>query len=565
MEKWKPLGEVLLQRKVITNEQLETALKEQKATRQPLGEILLKLGYVPNETVLKEAIAEQLKSALLKKEDLKPKTQQRLKELIPKETALKNLLLPLSREKNTLRMAMAKPPDMILIDNLRKMTGCDIVPLVAMEADMLEAIERFYSSTQLEEVVSSSQLDEASNQYTDQNVESELFIDGGVSDPDQAPVVKLVELLLKRSIDDRASDIHIEPFKDIISFRYRIDGQLYELPPPPKQFHTAIVSRIKIMAKLDIAEKRIPQDGSFSINYQGRRIDIRVSTVPVVFGEKVVMRLLDKNMSLLDLNVVGMEPEQVKLFFDNIAKPYGLIFITGPTGSGKSTTLYAMLNKKKSVNINICTIEDPVEYQISGINQVQVKPDIGLTFASGLRAFLRQDPDVILVGEVRDQETAEICIRAALTGHLVFSTLHTNDAATAICRLIDIGIKPFLIASSLQMIAAQRLVRRLCEKCKEPYKPDEKMITTYRITADVIYKPKGCPQCRNIGYWGRQAVYEVLPVDENIRRIIAQGGDLDSLRKAQKEKGIETLLGSALRKVNLGVTSMEEALSVAYE
>ncbi len=565
MEKWKPLGEILLQKKIISPLQLEFALKEQKALRQPLGEILLKLGYIPDEKILKQAIAEQFHTKLLHKEDLKPKTQHRLKELIPKELALKHLLLPLSRENNSLCIAMARPPDVILIDNLRKLTECEIIPMVAMEADVIEAISRFYSSTPLEEVVSSTEIDKASDLYDDVGREADVNLSATAVDSEQAPLIKLVDHLLKRAIDDRASDIHIEPFKDMISFRYRIDGQLYELPPPPRQFHTAIVSRIKIMAGLDIAEKRIPQDGSFSINYHERKIDIRVSTIPVVAGEKVVMRLLDKNPALLDLNAIGMDPDQVKIFIENIQKPYGLIFITGPTGSGKSTTLYAVLNKKKSVNINICTIEDPVEYQISGINQVQVKPDIGLTFASGLRAFLRQDPDVILVGEVRDQETAEICIRAALTGHLVLSTLHTNDAATAISRLVDIGVKPFLIATSLLMIAAQRLVRRLCDKCKEAYEPDEKIRSVYKIKAKTIYRPKGCPQCRQIGYWGREAVYEILPIDEDLRRIIARGGELEVLRQIQKERGIESLLGSALQKVNLGITSLEEALSVAYE
>ncbi|MBI1977434.1 MAG: type II/IV secretion system protein [Candidatus Omnitrophica bacterium] len=498
-------------------------------------------------------------------ERLRPRMDQRLKELIPKEVAFEHTVLPIERDGNRLKLAISKPADIILVDNLRKITGCEIVPVVIGEQELKDAINRFYSTTELEEVVSSSDIDRASQLYVQDLGDEKIDLGSGVADPEHGPVVRLMDVLMKKSLDDRASDIHIEPYQDQISIRYRIDGVLYDLPPPPHQFHTALVSRVKIMAKLDIAEKRIPQDGSFSLNYKGRKVDVRVSTVPIVFGEKVVMRLLDKRVELLDLNLLGFEPDQLTLFEEVIKKPYGLVFLTGPTGSGKSTTLYAAVNRRKSSKINILTIEDPVEYQISGINQMQVKPEIGLTFATGLRAFLRQDPDVILVGEVRDQETAEICVRAALTGHLVLSTLHTNDAATAVARLVDIGVKPYLLAGSLLLVGAQRLIRRLCPQCKEPEKVTAEMKKEYGFKADTIYKAKGCKECRNIGYWGRIAVYETFPIDEETRRVIAHDTDVEAFRKMQKDKGYSTLRKSGLKKVEEGVTSLEEVLSIAYE
>jgi type IV pilus assembly protein PilB len=565
MNKTEHIGEILVQKGLIDRDQLELAVTEFRRTRQPLGQILLRFGFIQDESVLLEAVAEQTQTVLLKFDDLQPKNDQRLKELVPKEMAIKHLILPLSREGYQLRLALSQPPDVILMDNLQKMTECEILPMLATEEDLLRAIERFYGTTELEEVVSSTELDEASSLYVQEVKEEDVNLEQTAMEADQAPVIKLVDLFLKRALDDRASDIHIEPYKDQVSIRYRIDGVLYALPPPPKQFYVALVSRVKIIAKLDIAEKRIPQDGSFSINYKGRQVDVRVSTVPLVHGEKVVMRLLDKNPQLLDLTSLGMEPEQLNLFEAAIQKPYGLVLITGPTGSGKSTTLYAALNRRLSPKVNILTIEDPVEYQVAGVNQVQVKPEIGLTFATGLRAFLRQDPDVILVGEVRDLETAEICIRAALTGHLVMSTLHTNDAPTAVTRLVDLGVKPFLVASSLLLIGAQRLVRCLCEKCKEPYPVDEKTRKQYPLKVETLYRTKGCKECRQIGYWGRKAIYEILPVDEPMRRAVARGADMESLRRLAKEGGYGSLLSNGLKKVEQGVTSLEEVLSVAYE
>ncbi|MBI4373031.1 MAG: Flp pilus assembly complex ATPase component TadA [Candidatus Omnitrophica bacterium] len=559
------LGELLVAKKLITQEQLDRAMADQAKTGDRLGKVLLRLGFLQNKLQLKLAISSHTHFSLSEQQMLKPRIDQRLKELVPKDIALEHLILPLERSGKRLKLAIAKAPDIILMDNLRKITDCEVTTVLADEAEIKSAIERFYSTTELEEMVSSSAMDKASDLIIREDTEEKVDLETLAAQADEAPVIRLVDILLKKAADDRASDIHIEPFHNNISIRYRIDGTLYELPPPPKQFHLAVVSRIKILAKIDIAEKRIPQDGSFSLQYQGRKIDIRVSTIPVIHGEKVVMRLLDKRTELLDLTALGFEAEQLSMFEEAIKRPFGLIFLTGPTGSGKSTTLYAAINKRCSSKVNVLTIEDPVEYQIPGINQVQVKPEIGLTFATGLRAFLRQDPDVILVGEVRDQETAEICIRAALTGHLVMSTLHTNDAATAVSRLVDIGVKPFLVSASLILVGAQRLIRILCEHCKVPDQIDAETKKDFGIKAPVIYKAKGCKECRQIGYWGRMAIYELLPVDEKIRHAITNGADIETIRALQKERGYATLRKSGLKKVEAGQTSLEEILSIAYE
>lgn len=558
------LGEILVEKKLITPKQLEQALTEQRSSKEPIGQVMIRLGFL-SDADLRMVLSEQLGVSFLSKDQLKPRIDQRLKEIISPEFAKEHHLLPMQREGEILKIAVTKIPDLIFLDNLRKMTGLDIVTVLSTENELNKAIDDYYSATDLQEVVSSSEVSEAMQEYIREDEDAKPDLEAVTAQAGQAPVVRLVDLLLKKALDDRASDIHIEPQMDKVIIRYRMDGILYELPPPPKELHNAMVSRIKILSKLDIAEKRIPQDGSFSLSYKKRRIDVRVSTVPVVYGEKVVMRILDKRLDLLDMKKLGFEAEQREQFLEALSRPYGLIFVTGPTGSGKSTTLYAALNKILSPEINIVTVEDPVEYQISGLNQVQVKPEIGLTFASGLRAFLRQDPDVILVGEVRDQETAEICIRASLTGHLVLSTLHTNDAVTAVTRLIDIGIQPYLVAGSLALVAAQRLVRSLCPKCKEPYSPDEKIRKDYGITAPTIFKAKGCPECRNIGYWGRSAIYEIMPIDDDFRRLITKNAAMDDLRALQKEKKYETLFQNGLKKVNSGITTIDEVLSVAYE
>ncbi len=559
------LGDILIERRLISREQLSQALAAQKETKEPLGQVLIQLGFL-EEAQLRIVLSEQLGVSFLSTEQLKPRKDQRLKECITAEFASSHLVLPLDREGQVLKVAMAKIPDLIFLDNLRKVTGYDIVTVLSTEGELRRAIEAFYGSTDLQDVITAAEVTDATQDFIHEVAEDhKVDIGAEVHEAGAAPVVKLVDVMIRKALDDRASDIHIEPSQEKIAIRYRVDGVLYELPSPPRELHNAIVSRVKILSKMDIAEKRIPQDGSFALQYKGRKVDVRVSTVPIVFGEKVVMRILDKRLDLLDMNLLGFEPDQLAQFETALMRPYGLIFVTGPTGSGKSTTLYAALNKRLSPEVNIMTIEDPVEYQISGMNQVQAKPEIGLTFASALRAFLRQDPDVILVGEVRDLETAEICIRASLTGHLVLSTLHTNDAVTAVTRLIDIGIQPYLVSGSLGLVAAQRLVRVLCKECKEPYKVDEKTKQDYNLHVDTLYQAKGCPKCRKIGYWGRMAIYEIFPIDEDVRKLISKDADLSKLRELQKEKKYETLLQNGLRKVERGQTTLDEVLSVAYE
>jgi len=376
-------------------------------------------------------------------------------------------------------------------------------------------------------------------------------------------VVKLVDLIIRQAISERASDIHIEPFKDRVSLRYRIDGKLYEIPPPAKHLHLPIVSRIKILAKLDIAEKRLPQDGAFTVKTEGKIIDLRISTLPTLYGEKVVLRILDRSKAILDLNQLGFDQKQLEIFRASLATSWGLIFLTGPTGSGKTTTLYAALNEIKHSTKNIVTIEDPVEYRLDGINQVQVKPEIGLTFATALRAFLRQDPDIMLVGEVRDLETAEICMRSALTGHLVLSTLHTNDAPSAITRLLDIGVEPYLLTPSLILIVAQRLARRLCPNCKEAYEPTPEQLGGLKLKSELLYRPKGCMECNQIGYKGRICIAEFLAITPEIRELIAQKASYVKIREVAKKSGMQTLFESGLKKVEDGITSLEEVLSVA--
>ncbi len=375
-------------------------------------------------------------------------------------------------------------------------------------------------------------------------------------------MVKLVDLIIRQAIDERASDIHIEPFKSKISLRYRIDGKLYEIPPPARHLHLPIISRIKILAKLDIAEKRLPQDGAFLVRIGERPIDLRVSCIPTIYGEKIVLRILDRSQIVLDLSQLGFEPKHLEYIRRATNSPYGLVFLVGPTGCGKTTTLYAILNEIKNPTKNIVTIEDPVEYKLEGINQVQVKPEIGLTFAAALRSFLRQDPDIMLVGEVRDLETGQICIRSALTGHLVLSTLHTNDAPSAINRLMDIGIESYLLAPSLLLLVAQRLARKLCPDCKEAYEPSKEELKSAKIKAELIYKARGCAKCNNTGHIGRSCIAEILVVTPEIQDLINQKAPYQKIREVARAAGMQTLYESAIKKVEDGTTSLEEALSI---
>jgi len=557
------LGEILVKSGLITQDQLTKALELRKGTSRPLGEILVELGLVSEADVV-VALSKQLGIPYATRASglLAPAKDQQLEQLIPEEFAHQRLVLPLSRNLNSLTVACVDPLDLIMMDNLKRLTGCEINPVVTPKADLQQAIETFYDQgSMLKEAVERSYelIEEEAQPAAGEEV---LSLDRLKQAAEEAPVIRLVDLIIRQAIKDRASDIHVEPFKDKIHLRYRIDGVLYEIAPPAKQLHPAIISRIKILAKLDIAEKRLPQDGGIMMTMEGESIDFRISTIPTIYGEKVVIRILRKIPELLDLAQLGFEGKEVETFRKAIHDPYGLVLITGPTGSGKTTTLYAALNEIRSPKKNIVTIEDPVEYRLEGINQVQIKPSIGLTFASGLRAFLRQDPDIIMVGEVRDKETAEISVQSALTGHLVFSTVHTNDAPSAVTRLVDIGMAPYLLSSTLALVVAQRLLRRLCQHCREAYEPLPAIRERFQITEELLYRAKGCEQCNNAGYRGRVGVYEIMVMDRELLNLTAKGATTLELKDASVKSGMTTLWQNGLKKVRAGLTSFEELENV---
>lgn len=570
-ERYLKLGELLVREGLINNTQLEKAINTQHKEGGRLGEVLIKLEMV-KEDQLVSVLGKQLNIPYfsLGTGMLKPAPDQNLDTIIPQDFAIKNSVLPLSRTLNSITVAMSDPLDLILIDNLRKLSGCEINPVIATKSDIVKAAEQFYSKTKMfqqavQDTYDISETEGSSITLGESEAGedlSQLSLDRLIARAEEAPVVKLVDLIIRQAIDERASDIHIEPFRDKVSLRYRIDGKLYEIPPPAKQLHLPIISRIKILAKLDIAEKRLPQDGAITVRVSDRPIDIRVSTIPTIHGEKVVLRILDKGAVALDLSQMGFDAKQLEQIRKVITSPYGLIFVTGPTGSGKSSTLYAILNEIKNPTKNIITVEDPVEYKLDGVNQVQVKPEIGLTFASALRSFLRQDPDIMLVGEVRDLETAQICVRSALTGHLVLSTIHTNDAPSTVNRLIDIGIEPYMVAPSLLIVIAQRLIRKLCPECKEAYEPTAEQLKSAHIKSELIYKAKGCPKCGSSGYKGRCCIAEVMVVNEQIQELINQRASFQKIREVARATGMQTLYESALKKVEDGLTSLEEAFSI---
>lgn len=566
MARYKKLGSILISEGIITEKQLEEAISLQEKKGGKLGEVLIELGYV-NEEQIVIALSRQLSIPFvsLASGKLKPTADQNLEELVPQEFAVKNIVLPLSRSLNSLTVVVYDPLDLILIDNLKKITGCEINLVVSTKTDILKAVEEFYGKDKIfRDAIQAVGKDKEGEIKEISAEETDLSLNKIIAQAEEAPVIKLVDLLIRQAIEENASDIHLEPHYDKLSLRYRIDGILFDMPSPSKALYLPIISRIKILSKMDIAEKRLPQDGGFMVKIGKRLIDLRVSTLPTIYGEKVVLRILDKSRVPLDLAKLGFLPQELEMIRKGINTAYGLVFLTGPTGSGKSTTLYAALNEIKTSTRNILTVEDPVEYRIDGINQVQVKPEIGLTFANALRSFLRQDPDIILVGEVRDLETAEMTIRAALTGHLVFSTLHTNDAVSTISRLVDIGIPRFLVTASSRLIIAQRLIRKLCPSCKEPYEvKKENLPQDIVIESPVIYKAKGCEKCNFIGYKGRSLIAEIILVDEEIRTAIYKEETASQIMEIARKKGTLTLLESGLKRVEEGITSLEEILSVA--
>ncbi|OGX37345.1 MAG: hypothetical protein A3D87_04465 [Omnitrophica WOR_2 bacterium RIFCSPHIGHO2_02_FULL_50_17] len=574
------LGEILVKQGLITQKQLEEAIEVQRKDKGRIGETLIKLRMITEENMI-AALGTQMGVPYYSSQNselLRPRLDQNLDQLVSSDFAAKNHVLPLSKHMNSLTCAVNDPLDLLLLDNLKRITGCEINLVIATQTAIQAAINDFYFRKGGAEG-GSSMLDRAvEKSYTQgkddraialakegQGDTAELSLDKLIAKAEEAPVIKLVDLIIRQAIDERASDIHIEPFENKIALRYRIDGKLYSIPPPASHLHLPIVSRIKILAKLDIAEKRLPQDGAIVAKLENRAVDLRVSTIPTVWGEKVVMRILDKGAVPLELSNLGFDAKQVELLRKALCAPYGLFFVTGPTGSGKSTTLYAAVNETIDPTKNIITVEDPVEYKIEGINQVAVKPEIGLTFAVALRAFLRQDPDVIMVGEIRDLETASICVRAALTGHFVLSTLHTNDAASAITRLIDIGIPHYLLTPSLIMIMGQRLARRLCQKCKEPCEPVPEQQGGVIFKSDLIYKSAGCEACKGSGYKGRMVVAEVMLIDDEMRALISRGATHTEIRDCARKNGMSTIFESGIRLVEKGFTSYDEICRISVD
>src|SRR5689334_3424617 len=560
------LGDLLVKEKVITPEQLEQATKVQKDTNCRLGSALVKLGFLSDEDVTNFLSRQYGVPAInLSYFEIDPSVVK----LIPFETAKRYQILPLSRVGASLTIAMVDPTNVFAMDDIKFMTGFNIEPVVASESSILESIEKAYGTTQQEDLekVMASIADGDADIELQANEEEEIGLSDLEKAAEEAPIVKLVNLILTDAVKRGASDVHVEPYEKEYRVRFRVDGMLQAIMSPPLKLKDAITSRIKIMAKLDISEKRLPQDGRImlKVNLGGRKkqLDYRVSTLPTLWGEKIVMRLLDKENLRLDMTKLGFEQESLEKFTRAILKPYGMVLVTGPTGSGKTNTLYSAISRLNQPDTNIMTAEDPVEFQLAGVNQVQMKESIGLNFAAALRAFLRQDPNIILVGEIRDFETAEIAIKAALTGHLVLSTLHTNGAPETISRLMNMGIEPFLVATSVHMIVAQRLVRRICADCKEevdlpPQALMEAGFSPEEAKTVKVFKGKGCNVCNNTGYKGRCGLYEVMEVDDEIRELILVGASAVELKKKAVERGMITLRRSGLIKAMTGQTTLEE-------
>ena len=573
------IGELLLKEKRITPDQLQEALNYQKANGGKVGFNLVKLGFVKDEE-LTALLSKQygVPSINLTQFEIDPAVIK----LIPAETAQKYQIIPLSRSGATLTIAMTDPTNVFAMDDIKFMTGYNVEPVVASETAVADAIMRYYaigkSSTPSAVTSGASALDMATKSMEEMSIMGaddvevlddleEISAESLERQGGEAPVIKLVNVVLMSAIQKGASDIHIEPYEKEFRVRYRVDGILYNIMAPPMKMRDAITSRIKIMAKLDIAEKRLPQDGRikirFSDNGNSKDIDFRVSCLPTLFGEKIVMRLLDKDKLMLDMTKLGFEQESLTRFETAIMKPWGMVLVTGPTGSGKTNTLYSSIAKVNTPETNIMTAEDPVEFNLPGINQVQVRENIGLNFAAALRSFLRQDPNIILVGEIRDFETAEIAVKAALTGHLVLSTLHTNDAPSTINRLMNMGIEPFLVASSVNLICAQRLVRRICANCKEDHPTPAQALIQAGFSAEdaktvVPKKGNGCEKCNKTGYKGRVGLYEVMDITDELRELVLVGASGLELRRKAIEEGMLTLRMSGLRKVKEGLTTIEE-------
>jgi type IV pilus assembly protein PilB len=561
------LGDLLVADGLLTAEQLKKALAEQKGSPEKLGSVLIRLNFV-NEDQLIGFLSRQygVPSITLGQLDIDPDVLK----LVPSPIARKYEVIPVRRMGNSLALAMADPTNVFALDDISFMTNLQVLPLVASQTSIKKAIDRNYESKTeaISSVLSDMQTDLSNVEVVEEGEEgSKVDVFELKESADEAPVVKLVNMVLVDAIQKGASDIHFESYEKIFRIRFRMDGVLHEMLAPPKRLESAILSRLKIMSNLDIAERRLPQDGRIKLRYTNREIDFRVSTLPTIFGEKAVLRILDKDALKLDLTQLGFDDWSLEKFSAAIHQPYGMVLITGPTGSGKTTTLYSGIHTINSPDVNIMTAEDPVEYNLKGVNQVQINEGVGRTFAAALRSFLRQDPDVILVGETRDLETAQISIRAALTGHLVFSTLHTNDCPSTIARLLDMGIPAFLVASSLLLVLAQRLGRKVCKQCREPYDADEESLVQYGHVPigkgkTQFYKGKGCATCNFTGMKGRIAIYEVMPIGEELRSAILKNAPTAELRSIAETAGMKSLRQAGLMKVIEGTTTIEEVLRV---
>ena len=557
------IGDLLVGEDLISQDQLEQALIEQRSSGARLGYVLVKLGFVL-EIEITKMLARQYHVPAV---DLSRfEVDEKIIKLVPSDVALKHTVLPLKRDGRSLTVAMAEPGNMQIVDDLKFITRCDIVPVIAGEYTLRTAIEKYYEQTDAQLASLLEGMEDEDLEIVEEEEEEEA--DYAIAD--DAPVVKLINGLLTDAVRRGASDIHIEPFETELRVRYRIDGALLEVMKPPLKLKAALTSRVKIMSNLNIAERRVPQDGRIKIKVGKRVIDFRVSTLPVIFGEKIVMRILDKGNLTLDLKTFGFEPKAEKDLMTAISNPYGMVLVTGPTGSGKTTTLYSALSQVNTIDVNIMTAEDPVEYNIHGINQVLVRSEIGMTFAAALRAFLRQDPNIIMVGEIRDLETGSIAIKAALTGHLVLSTLHTNDAPSTITRMLDMGIEPFNVASAVNLIVAQRLIRRICKDCKaeHEYTSDELAalgMTDGELAEITFYKGTGCSSCGDTGYRGRAGLYEVMELTPALRRMILQGGSADELKEKAIEEGMLTLRMDGIMKLRRGITTLEEIVKETAE
>lgn len=552
--------DMLLAKKLISQEQIDRAKEDMKKTGFSMEKTLSKLGYI-TEDKMAHAVAESMNVMCidLKNYLIDPDVLQN----VPEELARKHKVMPLFKVGDCLTLAMANPRDIMAIDEIRMKSKVPVIePVLSVESDIRSAIDQYYGAPGgLDEVIKTIDAARLAAMTPDEQGAKAL-----TKAAEEAPVVRLVNLILMQAIKDKASDIHIEPEENLVRVRFRVDGILHEIATPPKELQNIISSRIKILSKLDIAESRKPQDGKINLKMENKALDLRVSTFPTIHGENIVMRILDKSSVMIGLEKLGFSEKDFKVFSKLIRSAYGIMLVTGPTGSGKTTTLYSALSTINSLELNIITVEDPVEYEIPLIRQTQVNVKAGLTFAAGLRSILRQDPDVVMVGEIRDKETAEIAVQASLTGHLVFSTLHTNDAPSSITRLIDMGVEPFLISSSVLAILAQRLVRVLCPKCKEAYTPAADVMKQLGLKESAkLYKPKGCDSCKGSGYGGRTGIHELMPISEEIKRMIIAKASAAEIKKQALKEGMTTLRGDGMEKVMQGVTTVEEIMRVTEE